>query len=101
VNNLRSEHDPQGQFICPAHISLTIPLPRPLNNIQWSELRSITSDIKPFSIHYGPLTNYLPYPGVVLAIEPQDELDSLRVALETASVFEDAPGAGNILSLLT
>ena len=91
VNNLRSEHDPQGQSICQAHISLTIPLPRPLNSAHWSELQSITSDIEPFSIHYGPLMNYLPHPGVVLVIEPQDELDRLRATLETASVFEGAP----------
>jgi len=91
VNNLRSEYDPQGQSICQAHISLTVPLPGPLNNIHWSELQSIASDIEPFYIHYGPLTNYLPHPGIVLAIEPQDKLDRLRAALESASVFEGAP----------
>lgn len=91
VNALRSKYDPKGQSICQAHISLTVPLPRPLNITHWSELLSIASGIKPFSIHYGPLTNYLPYPGVVLAIEPQDELDMLRATLETASVFEGAP----------
>jgi len=91
VNNLRSEYDPQGQSICKAHISLTVPLPRPIESAYWSELRSITSDIKPFSIHYGPLTNYFPHPGVVLAIEPQDELDRLVTVLESASVFEGAP----------
>ncbi len=91
VNDLRSKYDPQGQFICQAHISLTIPLLRPLNDAHWSELRSIASGIKPFYIHYGPLMNYLPHPGVCLAIEPQDELDRLRATLETASVFEGAP----------
>ena len=34
--------------------------------------------------------NYLPYPGVCLAIEPQVELDRLRAMLETASVFAGA-----------
>jgi len=91
VNNLRSEHDPQGQSICQAHISLTVPVPRPLSNSHWSELQSIASHIEPFYIHYGPLTNYLPHPGVVLTIEPQDKLYRLRAALESASVFEGAP----------
>jgi len=35
--------------------------------------------------------NYLPYPGVCLAIELQAELDRLRAALETASAFTGAP----------
>ena len=91
VNALRAEHDPRSQSICGAHISLTIPLPRPLSKANWSELESIASDTQPFPIHYGPLTHYLPHPGVCLAIEPQSELDRLRAALETASLFEGAP----------
>lgn len=66
-------------------------LTRPLDSTHWSELQSITSEIEPFYIHYGPLINYPRHPGVVLAIEPQDELDKLRAALESASVFEGAP----------
>jgi len=91
VNALRAQHDPRSQSICGAHISLTIPLPTPLSKAHWSELESIASNAQPFLIHYGPLMNYLPHPGVCLAIEPQYELDRLRVALETASVFEGAP----------
>ena len=98
VNTLRAKYDPRGQSICDAHISLTIPLPRPLSEAHWSELESITSEIEPFSIHYGPLMNYLPHPGVCLAIEPQDELDRLRAALETALVFEGAPARKNPFS---
>jgi 2'-5' RNA ligase len=91
VNNLRSQHDPQGQAICQAHISLTVPLPKPINLAQLNELRTIASGIKPFLIHYGPLSNYLPAPGVVLAIQPQDKIDGLRIALESASAFEGVP----------
>jgi hypothetical protein len=91
VNDLRSVYDPIGQSICEAHISLTVPLPRPVNDEHLRELRSIASTIEPFSIHYGPLTNYLPNPGVVLAIEPEDRLERLVTTLERASVFEGAP----------
>ena len=91
VNALRAKLDPRGQSICETHISLTIPFPGPLSEAHWRELESIASDIQPFSIHYGPLINYLPHPGVCLAIEPQEELDRLRAALEAASVFEGAP----------
>jgi 2'-5' RNA ligase len=91
VNTLRATYDPQSQAICDAHISLTIPLPRPMSAIHWSELESLVAGIAPFPIQYGPLRHYLPYPGVCLAIEPQDLLDNLRRKLESASAFTDAP----------
>ncbi len=91
VNALRAIYDPRGQAICDTHISLTVPLPRPMEDAHWGELQSIASNIEPFTIHYGPLTNYLPHPGVCLAIEPQAELDALRAALEAASLFAGAP----------
>ncbi len=91
INALRAVHDPRGQAICEAHISLTVPLPRPMEDAHWRELESIASTIEAFTIHYGPLMNYLPHPGVCLAIEPQAELDALRAALEAASVFAGAP----------
>lgn len=91
VNALRARYDPRSQSVCDAHISLTIPLPRPLTEDHWAELESTAAGIAPISVHYGPLMNYLPHPGVCLAIEPQAELDKLRAALEAASAFTGAP----------
>lgn len=91
ANALRARYDPQSQAICDAHISLTLPLPKPMSAAHWSELESLVTDLTPFPIHYGPLRHYLPYPGVCLTIEPQNTLDQLRQRLETASVFAGAP----------
>lgn len=91
VNALRATYDPQSQAVCDAHISLTIPVPQPMSTAHWSELESLVAGILPFPIQYGPLRHYLPYPGVCLAIEPRDVLDSLRRRLEKASIFADAP----------
>ncbi len=91
VNVLRAKYDPRSQSYCDAHISLTIPLPRVLTEDDWEELQSVASGFAPISVRYGPLMNYLPYPGVCLAIEPQAELDGLRAALESASAFSGAP----------
>jgi len=90
VNRLRESYDPRGQSYCAAHISLTVPLPRPVDDFHLEELKMLASGFSPFTIHYGPLSNYLPAPGVVLAIEPKDILSSLVTTLESASVFENA-----------
>lgn len=36
------------------------------------------------------MKDYLPHPGVCLAIEPQAELNKLRIALEGSTIFEEA-----------
>ncbi|UCD09427.1 MAG: 2'-5' RNA ligase family protein [Dehalococcoidales bacterium] len=90
VNRLRKIHDPLGQYYCKAHISLTVPLPRPVDDFHFEELKLLASMFSPFTIQYGPLSNYLPAPGVVLAIEPKDILGSLVSTLESASIFENA-----------
>ena len=91
INHLRSQHDPKSQRYCDAHISLTVPAAAPVTQAQWAELARVASEIEPFEVTYGPLKNYLPHPGVCLAIEPFEALDALRVALETVSPFAEAP----------
>jgi 2'-5' RNA ligase len=91
VNVLRARYDPQSQAGCDAHISLTVPLPRPMRESHWRELEAIVSAIESFPIQYGPLRHYLPHPGICLKIEPQDKLDRLLMELERASVFSGAP----------
>src|SRR5262245_18388914 len=91
VNVLRTRYDSRSQAVCDAHISLTVPLPRPIGDSLWRELEAIVSAIVSFPIQYGPLRHYLPHPGICLTIEPQDKLNWLRVELESASVFTGAP----------
>lgn len=98
VNTLRAQFDPQSQATCDAHISLTLPLPRPINDAQWRELESIAAASEPFAIQVGPLMNYLPHPGVCLSIAPQAILNRLRIVLESASVFEGVPARPYLFS---
>ena len=91
VNVLRAMYDPQSQATCDAHISLSVPLSQPMSAAHWSELETVAADMSPFAIQYGPLRHYLPHPGICLTIEPQETLDKLRLALESASVFANAP----------
>jgi 2'-5' RNA ligase len=90
VDSLRARYAWSQSSECPAHISLTVPLPQALVPERWAELVGIAARTEPFTIHYGPLTHYLPHPGVCLRIEPQDRLDQLRAALESASCFAQA-----------
>lgn len=90
VNALRERYASSQSSECDAHISLSVPVPRALSTTHWHELEAIAAGIEPFSIRYGPVMNYLPHPGVCLAIEPQAALDKLRIAVESASCFADA-----------
>jgi hypothetical protein len=65
VNELRARYDPISQTCCDAHISLTMPLPRAPTDAQWAEIEAVTSSMRPFTVHYGPLMTYPPHPGVV------------------------------------
>lgn len=91
VNRLRSRHDPRSQQYCDAHISLTVPAPAPVTPAQWAGLEAVAAGIAPFEIGYGPLKDYLPHPGVCLAISPFEALEALRVALEARPPFSEAP----------
>jgi len=91
VGRLRELYDPRSQASCGAHISLTVPLPTYMTAEHWQELEQIAAGLPPFEIQYGPLSNYLPHPGVVLTITPQGVLDALRASLEAAPVFVGAP----------
>ena len=90
VSALRSTYDPRSQEYCDAHISLTVPLPRPVSDTEWKELEHILRGVQAFEIRYGPLKNNLPRAGVCLAIEPFDHLDFLRAAIEESSAFDGA-----------
>ena len=91
VNALRQQYDPKSQAICDAHISLTVPLPRGVDEDDSQELETIAAAHRAFAIQYGPLRHYLPAPGVCLRIEPGQHLDQLRRSLESASCFKGAP----------
>ena len=91
INMLRAKYDPQSHKNVEAHISLTVPLQKEPDDHQWAELEHIASHFQPFPISYGPLVPFLPRPGAALDIQPQAQLDTLRLALEVSDVFLGAP----------
>jgi 2'-5' RNA ligase len=90
VNALRTKYDPRSQSYCDAHISLSLPIPQPITEADWQELVDIAADIKAFEIQYGKLKDFPPYPGVVISIEPQSKINTVREKIEQASIFKNA-----------
>ncbi len=90
VNALRQRHDPRSQAICDAHISLTVPLPRPLSSAQAAEVAAVLRTIPSFEITWGPLHRYPGVPGVVLQIAPAAPLQQLVRRVETCACFRGA-----------
>jgi 2'-5' RNA ligase len=91
INALRAKYDPQSHETVEAHISLTVPLQIKPDDHQWAELERIASQFKAFPISYGPLVPFLPKAGAALDIQPQAQLNELRIALEVSKVFLGAP----------
>lgn len=90
IDALRARYDPRSHAFAEAHVSLTVPFRKEPDDGLWGELVRVAAGFAPFTIRYGPLVPFLPRPGAALAIEPRDELDRLRRALEACEVFEGA-----------
>lgn len=91
VNALRQRFDPRAQAICDAHISLTVPVPQPMQQAQGAEIARALSAVPPFEVTWGPPYQYPGIAGVVLQIEPTETPHELVRTLERCSCFDDAP----------
>jgi 2'-5' RNA ligase len=91
INLLRARYDPQSHKHLEAHISLTVPFQKEPDDRHWTELERIASQFQAIPICYGPVVPFLPRPGAALDIQPQAQLDKLRLALEVSEVFLGAP----------
>jgi hypothetical protein len=90
INSLRAVHDPRSQAYCDAHISMTVPFSRPIAAEDWAALAAVSDQFAPVTVVYGPPRQYRGVPGVVLNIEPADQLSQLVTALESLPVFAHA-----------
>jgi 2'-5' RNA ligase len=91
VNAWRTTFDPSSQAISEAHVSLTVPLPRPLTGRDAAEISLALATHAPLDLQWGPPWQYPGIPGVVLRIEPAAAVAALVTALESCAVFQGAP----------
>ena len=54
VNALRSHYDPPSAAICDAHVSLTVPLPRPLDVATLEHVTKCLAAQPAFTLEWGP-----------------------------------------------
>ena len=88
INPLRRRYDPESQRICEAHITLTQPLLRAPTPADWDALRAAVAPCSPFTMRYGPLDTFLPYPCIYLRIEPADRVLALRAAMHKTGLCD-------------
>jgi len=87
VNAQREQYDPVSQSICQAHITVTQPFSRPLEEDEWKQIKALISGFQSFEIHYGPLRSFLPYPCIWYEIQPVEKVLALRNALHETGFF--------------
>lgn len=87
INALRARYDPPSQAICDAHISLTMPAPRPLTDADAAEVAAALRAVPSFDVAWGPPWRFPDTPVVVLPIEPVQMLASLVALLEGCGCF--------------
>jgi len=86
VNALRQRYDPESQRICETHITLTQPLLREPTDSDWQALENVVRACSPFTIRYGPLDTFLPYPCIFFRIEPAGKVLALRANLHATGL---------------
>jgi hypothetical protein len=90
IDALRQAYDPQSQAICSAHISVSDPLRRQLDDDDRERIQGLLRAVEPFEVHYGKPTASTERPGVTCPVAPQERFDELKRVIHHAPVFEGA-----------
>lgn len=87
VNGQRARYDPVSQSICEAHITITQPVVRSLDDAEWNQIWKLLQEYEAFEIHFGPLNSFLPYPCIWYEVHPQAGILEIRTALHETGFF--------------
>jgi hypothetical protein len=89
IDALRETYDPKSHAILSAHISVSDPLPRELEEDDRERLQELLRGVQPFEVRYGMPIASAQRPGVACPVEPQDRFDELKRVIHDAPVFGD------------
>jgi len=87
VNTQREKYDPVSLAYCETHITITQPLIKELAGEEWDQIHQILQRFDVFSLNYGPVNSFLPYPCIWYEIEPREKILELRQALHQTGFF--------------
>ena len=87
IDALRQAYDPKSHAICPAHISVSDPLPRELEHEDREQLQELLRAVEPFEVWYAAPIASTQRAGVTCPIAPQERFDELKRVIHHASVF--------------
>ena len=96
VDDLRARHDPRSAALIGAHITLTQPFLAPPDAGALAGVAAVVATVPPFTIHWGPLNTFMPYPCIHFEIHPTEPVLRLRDALHALGLFNLAlPHSGS------
>ncbi len=102
LNAIRERYSPISQSYCEAHISLTQPLLRALDEVEWITLQAIVATFAPLEIIYGPVRYWDNGRLVYYEIQPFDKIRAIRQALHETNCFNlELPHANDFIPHLT
>jgi len=87
VDELRRRHDPSSAAIIGAHITLTQPFLSAPAADDLARVEEIVATTEPFTMRWGPLSTFLPYPCIHFEIHPAEPVHRLRGALHALGFF--------------
>ena len=87
IDALRQAYDPKSHAICPAHVSVSDPLPRELEHDDREQLQELLRAVAAFEVRYGTPVASTQRAGVTCPIAPQERFDELKRVIHHASVF--------------
>lgn len=90
VDELRRRHDPRSADIIGAHITLTQPFLREPDAADLARIAAVVAEAEPFTIDWGPLNTFLPYPCIHFEVHPIEAVSRLRGALHALGLFNVA-----------
>jgi 2'-5' RNA ligase len=87
VDRLRRRYDPVSASLVPAHVTITQPFRSEPGAAELARLETIVSRFPAFTLRFGSLGSFLPYPCIWFKVEPFATIVALRRALHATGLF--------------
>jgi 2'-5' RNA ligase len=87
VNRLRRRYDPRSADTVGPHLTVAQPFRCDPDPAELARVRKVLVGFEPFTVTFGPLKNFLPYPCIWFDIQPAERVLAMRRALHSTGLF--------------